>query len=151
MLKYCLDKWNQNKLLLENKIRKDRTINSCDYLYLVKLVVDFVLNPDADKDKVWDSERITRVDDGEYQGTVLFLIPAKVYQPEEYEYLMTYAGYGSCSGCDTLQAIQGGDDESPLTEEQVGNFMVLCKDILANIIKPYNYGWRHTEDFDEVL
>ena len=45
MLKYCLDKWNKNKGLLEEQLRKDTKLNSCEYSYLVKLVVDFILNP----------------------------------------------------------------------------------------------------------
>ena len=148
MLKYCLTKWNQNKGLLEEKLKKDTTLNSCDYDYLVKLVVDFILNPGADM--VWDSENITTVNDGDYQGTLLFLIPEKTYQPGEYDYLMTYVGYGSCSGCDTLQAIQDWHSKS-LTEEQVKDFMTLCKDLLTGMIKPYNCGWRSEEDFTEVI
>ena len=147
MLKYCLDKWNQNKGLLEEKLAEDTSLNGCDYTYLVKLVVDFVLNPGADMK--WDSDKITVVDDGDYQGTLLFLIPEKTYQPAEYEYLMTYVGYGSCPVCDTLQSIQPWSNDSP-NEEVVKDFMLLCKDILTNMIKPYNGGWRHTEEFVEV-
>lgn len=150
MLKYCLDKWNQNKGLLEEKLKKASTLNSCDYVHLVKLLVEFVLNPGADNDNRWNSSEITVVDNGDYQGTQLFLIPRKTYQPSEYEYLMTYVGYGSCSGCDTLQAIQDYWDDKPLTEKQVKDFMTLCKDLLTNMIKPYNCGWRFKEDFVEV-
>ena len=149
MLKYCLDKWNQNKGLLEEQLKKDTTLNSCDcdYVDLVKLIVDFILNPGVDIK--WNSDEITVVDNGDYQGTQLFLIPRMTYQPSEYEYLMTYVGYGSCSGCDTLQAIHDYS-ENPLTEEQVKDFMTLCKDLLTNMVKPYNAGWRHEEDFVEV-
>ncbi len=150
MLKYCLNKWNQNKGLLEEQLKKDTTLNSCNYDYLVKLIVDFILNPGAQYgDIVWDSNEITVVDDGDYQGTQLFLIPRKTYQPGEYDYLMTYVGYGSCSGCDTLQAIQDWHNNT-LTEKQVKDFMTLCKDLLTGMIKPYNAGWRHEEDFVEV-
>lgn len=62
---------------------------------------------------------------------------------------MTYVDYGSCSGCDTLQAIQCGHDRK-LTEAQVKNFMALCKDILTNTVRPFNNGWRHEEMFDQV-
>lgn len=62
---------------------------------------------------------------------------------------MTYVGYGSCSGCDTLQAIQDyGKD--PISEDQLNDFMALCKDIVTNMIKPYNSGWRNEEEFTEV-
>jgi hypothetical protein len=150
MLKYCLTKWEENKNLLEEQLATNAKWNVCEYVDLVKLVVDYILNAGRTTSQVgWDSERITVIDDGDYQGTQLFLIPCKCYQPAEYEYLMTHVGYGSCSGCDTLQAIQSGGIEL-LTERQIKDFMKLCKDILTNTIKPYNGGWRFDKDFEEV-
>lgn len=153
MLKYCLEKWEQNNGVLEKTIRaKANFVNSCEYVDLVKLVVDCVLNYKEEYDYLdrdWDSGNITIVDNGDYQGTQLFLIPAKCYQPSEYEYLMTYVGYGSCSGCDTLQAIQSWGKDT-LSETAVKDFMTLCKDLLTNMIKPYNGGWRFQEGFEEA-
>ena len=148
MLKYCLRKWDANKGILEKRLKTDISLNSCDYENLVKLVVECVLNP-GDDGLEWDAENITVVDDGDYQGTQLFLIPLSTYQPSESEYLMTFVDYGSCSGCDTLQAIQEWKD-SLLTERQVKDFMSLCKDLVTNIIKPYNYGWRFKEGFEPI-
>ena len=148
MLKYCLDKWDENKNLLKDKL-KTVDLNRCEYLDLVRLVVDYILNPGESKYGKWNSKEITVVDNGDYQGTQLFLFHANSYQPCEWDYLMTYVGYGSCSGCDTLLAIQGWDDK-PVTEKQVKDFMALCKDLVTNIVKPYNGGWRHREGFDEV-
>lgn len=151
MLKYCLKKWYENKDVLETKLRSDESLNDCQYKYLVKLVVDCILNQGEDDTTgfVWDSERITEIDDGKYQGTLLYLIPVEDYCPAEYDYLMTYVNYGSCSGCDTLLSIQDYG-EKRLTDSQVKGFMSLCKDILTNIIKPYNVGWRHNEEFSQV-
>ena len=150
MIKYCLDKWNKNRKRLENVLRKDQTLNSCEYEYLVKLVVDNILNDEENNylDK-WDSSNITKIDNGDYQGTQLFLIPVKTYQPSEYEYLMTYVDYGSCSGCDTLLSIQDWDDKLP-TDSQVKDLMQLCKDLVTNMIKPYNCGWREDDRFKDV-
>ena len=147
MLKYCLDKWNQNKDMLKAELETNSELNTCSYTDLVKLVVDYVLNPG--EGEKWDSDNITEVDNGDYQGTLLFLIPATTYQPFEFEYLMTYVRYGSCSGCDTLQAIKGWED-GPLTASQVNDFMKLCKDLVTNMVKPYNGGWRFTDGFEEV-
>lgn len=114
MIKYCLDRWNKNQQTLRDQLEKDTSLNFCDYKYLVELVTRYILGHG------WDAENITVVDDGDYQGTQLFLIPEDTYQPSEYQYLMTYVGYGSCSGCDTL------------------------------MIKPYNIGWRETSEFEPV-
>jgi len=143
VIKYCLDRWNKNQQTLRDQLEKDTSLNFCDYKYLVELVTRYILGHG------WDAENITVVDDGDYQGTQLFLIPEDTYQPFEYQYLMTYVGYGSCSGCDTLQAIQDYG-EKPLTPEQVTDFMSLCKDLVTNMIKPYNIGWRETSEFEPV-
>ena len=91
------------------------------------------------------------MDNGDYQGTLLFLIPCDTYQPSEYEYLLTYVGYGSCSGCDALMSIQSdGDYGEKLTNGQVRDIMCLCLNIIANMIKPYNSGWRNEEQFNTV-
>ncbi len=150
MLKYCLDKWNQNNGLLRSKLENDFSLNTCDYVYLVKLVVEYILNPgEDDRYGLWDSRNITVIDNGDYQGTQLFLIPMKTYQPSESEYLMTYVDYGSCSACDTLKAIQDRSNNR-MTERQVKDVMTLCKDIVTNMVKPYNRGWRFREGFEEV-
>ena len=148
MLKYCLEKWNKNRTYLENALREDMSLHNCDYEYLVRLVVRYILNDNV-YDGTWSTDNITTIDNGEYQGTLLFVIPEETYQPNEYEYLMTYIGYGSCSVCDTLQSIQPWESRA-LTDEELEGFMTLCKDIVTNIIKPWNAGWRHDDRFDVV-
>ena len=147
MLKYCLRKWDENKKKLEEELLKDPLLNECEYKHIVEKVVEIILN--TNEEYLWNAEGITEIDDGDYQGTLLFLIPRKTSQPSEYEYLMTYVGYGSCSGCDALQAIQDYG-EIPISEDQLKGFMALCKDIITNMIKPYNCGWRNEEEFTEV-
>lgn len=113
----------------------------------MKKVVSIILN--GGENEKWDAGNVTEIDNGYYQGTLLFLIPRDTYQPAEYDYLMTYVGYGSCSGCDTLQAIQDCG-EGKLNESQVKDFMTLCRDLVCAMIKPYNCGWRNNEEFETV-
>lgn len=151
MLKYCYEKWNKNKDKLENALRNDTKIGHHSYSDLLKITVDHILNDDENY-RIWgnwNTKRITQIDDGDYQGTLLFLIPSNTYQPSEGEYLMTYIGYGSCSGCDVLQAIQPWEDGLP-SEDTVKDYMALCKDFITNMIKPYNYGWRQDNGFEPV-
>jgi hypothetical protein len=63
---------------------------------------------------------------------------------------MTYIGYGSCSGCDALQNAQDWTDNELLTDQQVKDFMSICKDIICNAVKPYNHGWREDDNFKRV-
>lgn len=150
MLKYCRDKWYENKDKLEKVIRESRDLNSCKYKRLVEMVVEYILNP-ADtwgESDEFDKNKITVIDNGDYQGTLIFMIPRDTYQPSINDYLLTYVAYGSCSGCDTLLGIQNWEDE-PLTEQQVSDFMTLCRHLVCNIIKPVNENWGLDEKFEE--
>jgi len=156
MLKICKEKWSKNNHILRDNLKNFSGIRDCEYVDLVRITVDSILNDD--EDDRWDTDKITAVDDGNYQGTQMFLIPKDTYQPAEYEYLMTYAGYGSCSGCDTLQRIREmiyGEWDSEtgmyviadIPNKAISDLMTLCKHLLENIIKPYNSGWRNDEDY----
>jgi hypothetical protein len=146
MMKIVKDRWDKNQNLLRAEFEK-KTLNDLQWLRYKDLVVfafEFVYNDDDDYNvKV---EHIVEIDDGDYQGTLIYTIPFDVYQPSEGEYLMTFVGYGSCSCCDTLQAIQCQDNKDLI----VNDLMTLCLHILANTIKPYNFGWHHSDLFDVV-
>ena len=151
MIKYCIEKWDKNKDLLRsvldnNKVlnrvlnRNDDPLEYLEYKDLVKLTVMFILNDENE----WDENKIKEIDDGDYQGTLLYLIPEDTYQPDSSEYLMTFVEYGSCSACDTLQEIQCFLDTRS-RDESIDDLMNLCKDLICNMIKPYNTGWRYDE------
>lgn len=93
-----------------------------DYEDILKIVLGF-FDEDERSDECPDKERIHTIDDGNYQGTLLFVIAQKGYQPSTYWY--TTVDYGSCSGCDTLQAIQGYNDD-PLDDEQIESYWTLA-------------------------
>ena len=148
MLKYCYEKWDKNKDKLEAALRKT-DISRVEYRDLLVLTVDHILNDGGYNEPRWNTEKITEIDDGNYQGTLLYLIPEDTYQPSEGKYLMTYIGYGSCSCCDLLQSIRPYSDEET-TDDDIAEFMALCKDFITNMIKPYNDGWRADERFEHV-
>ena len=74
-------------------------------------------------------DRITVIDDGNYQGTQIFIIPTNTYQPSVEDYVYTNTYYGSCSGCDTLQGISSYDGDEP-SEEQIKDYMELALHLL---------------------
>ena len=77
-----------------------------------------------------DSEKIVEIDHGDYQGTLLFVIPEKSYQPCKYFFVMV--GYGSCSGCDTLESISNYSNNPP-TKEQIDDYILLSLHIVQKI------------------
>ena len=149
MIRFCLEKWDANKELLEKHLRDRDDLEDLCYIDLVKMVVGIIFNTDSFN--TYEADKITEIDNGDYQGTLLYLIPDESYQPCEGDYLMTYVGYGSCSGCDTLQAIKSFIyDNEELSDRVIADFMTLCKDIVSNTIRPYNHGWRYDPMFDTV-
>lgn len=150
MLKVLVQKWDKNKDKLQHVLETRTDLRRIDYKDLVKLTFGVIYN-DEEEQTYLNIDRITEINDGDYQGTLLFLIPLDWYQPSEYDYLMTCVGYGSCSGCDALEHILSYDySEGVLTKTQVKDFMTLCKDIITNTIKPYNGGWRNDDRFDQI-
>lgn len=145
MMKIVRDRWNANKdelrRVLAEKYGKD---NCYSYDDIVKVAFEIIFNH-GDGEFQLDVDKIVSIDNGDYQGTILYVIPFHTYQPSEREYFMTYIGYGSCAVCDTLQGIMYESGKM-----RIDDLLALCKDILCNAICPYNHGWRNNPDFDQV-
>ena len=128
MDKNIIKKWDANKKVLERHFKEDiQEYHYCDYVQIVKAVVECILNDGTNVG--YNSDSITVVDHGDWQGSQVFLIPEDTYQPTPLDYLVTYQFYGSCSGCDSLQYIHDIDDE----EEKVKNFMTLSLHLIQNM------------------
>ena len=103
------------------------------YIDIVRAVIEAVTTDEHSwKGDNPDPQRIHTIDDGEYQGVLLYVIAAKGYQPSDYWYVKV--GYGSCSGCDTLESIRGYSSEPP-TEEQISDYLTLALHIAQGLKK----------------
>jgi len=100
------------------------------YEDVVKAVISIM--PEDEHGEQPDVERIHEIDDGDYQGTLVYVIGATGYQPFDYWYVRVY--YGSCSGCDTLESIRGYEDYPP-SGEQVKDYMTLALHIVQGLKK----------------
>lgn len=149
MIKIMKELWNKHEKELRERLAKRTDVHQMEYVDLVHLTFETIFNGDEGEDKL-NLKEMTEIDNGDYQGTLLYLIPFKTYQPAEYEYLMTYIGYGSCSGCDALQAAKSWCDEGALTEAELKAVMAICKDIVSNTINPYQFGWREDDEYKPV-
>lgn len=96
-----------------------------EYKGIVTEVVRTVLH-DADEYDSPDPERITEINHGDYQGTLLYVVAASGYQPSKF--WAVCVNYGSCSHCDTFQAIldDGPWDAKKPNEQQLSGFMKLA-------------------------
>ena len=133
MIQDFVKAWETNKDYLRDYFASNEQENYNSYKRLIGLMFSHVINPYlmCNGKQCFDLNRLHEIDDGEYQGTLLYVIPMETYQPSFFEYVITYVGYGSCSGCDALMAISYCKDGLP-TDEQVNDYMKLCLHILQH-------------------
>ena len=126
-----IEKWDKNHKKLEEKLRSLKM--NYDYNDLVNITFEIIYNSGEEKryNKL-NLDSMTLVDNGDFQGTLLYVIPFDVYKPKVDEYLMTFVEYGSCSGCDTLKSIVYFNEDDFPDEEQLKDLMLLCKDIIPS-------------------
>jgi hypothetical protein len=134
MIKEIIAQWEENKGVLKEYFKNTKQGDYDSYSDIVKMLFKLVIKK-APSYGVWDNEflddgwnidAMTVIDDGDYQGTQVFLIPIDTYQPSATDYIVTNTYYGSCSGCDTLQAIGNYDYDEKPNEEQVKDYMTLA-------------------------
>lgn len=132
--------WDAYKVNLSEYIASHRQEDYNTYNKIVTMLFEVVINPYrvAHGNVSFDVENVHEIDDGHWQGTLLYMIPLNMYQPSYWEYVATYVYYGSCSGCDELMSISGYEDGLP-NREQVKGYMGLCLNILQHCKYPFNY------------
>ncbi len=101
-----------------------------DYKEIVKNVISVITADEDYGDFNPDPERIHEIDDGHYQGTLVYVIGATGYQPSDYWYVKV--SYGSCSGCDTLESIRDYQDGKP-DADQVKQYMLLALHVIQGM------------------
>ena len=140
MIKEFVEAWDENKGELEVYLRDHIMGEYESYHELVTMLFDKVINPHFE----WDFERfvidnIRELDDGDYQGTLVYVIHRDTYQPGPGDYVYTYVNYGSCSGCDTLLRITEYDDDKTPSDDQLKDLMQLCLHLLQNCRYMYTF------------
>lgn len=126
--------WELNKDDLKEYIKHHKLEEYADdYKSLVKTLFKYVINAERTNDyERYDISDMKVIDDGEYQGTQIFILHKDTYQPTIDDYVYTSNGYGSCSGCDTLLNITNYElDELP-DDNQVADLMTLFLHLLQN-------------------
>lgn len=97
-----------------------------DYADIVRAVIE-TLNDGYGSP---DPRRIHQIDDGDYQGTLLFVIAAESYQPSTY--WAVKVNYGSCSGCDTFESLRGYGNDPP-SDSQIKGYFTLALHIVQGL------------------
>lgn len=107
MIQKFIDAWYANKYQLQLWLENDVDIENITYQHIVHALFERVINPYIENTEVpYNTNRLTVIDDGDYSGTQIYLIPKDVYEPDPWDYVVGRCFYGSCSGCDTLMYCQ---------------------------------------------
>ena len=138
MIEEIISQWEENKLKLEEYFKTTNQSEYSTYREILIAVFIFCIHK-ADDYSGWNLKKMTFIDDGDYQGTQIFIIPKDTYQPCSSDYVVTDTYYGSCSGCDTLQSINSYEDGLP-TEKQVKEYMTLALHLVQKM------HWLSNED-----
>lgn len=128
---FCLA-WEKNKDILKEYFRTHKQNEYNSYVMLTRLLFDLVINPEMDFK--FDTDEIAIIDDGDYQGTLVFILHICVCQPAITNYVYTSVCYGSCCGCDTLQSIYWYNCDALPTDEQIDSYMLLCLHLLQKCV-----------------
>ncbi len=123
MDKDIINAWDNAQQKLRYYLRTNAQSGYDSYEELLKLSLSFMFS--KDDYGMPSSDLITKIDNGDYQGTLVFVIGGYGYQPGVDDHWYTSVGYGSCSGCDTLQSINSYEEGLP-SEEQVNGYWTLC-------------------------
>ena len=125
MIKEIVNLWEENKHRLEDYFRSTLQNEYDQYEVIVKKIFELIVNSEKSTRYKFDVHKMTIINDGDYQGTLIFIVSKSTYQPDAEEYLVTDTYYGSCSGCDTLLTISEYSDRLP-SDEQVREYMTLA-------------------------
>lgn len=110
MIVQFIERFQEIKLdLLEQFCQKEPESYEDIFKQTIKMMFENSEDSYSCNSETPDYERITVIDNGDYQGTLVFVVASKSYQPNDY--WVSTVDYGSCSGCDTFQAYcTYGDD-----------------------------------------
>jgi len=132
MEKELMKKWESRKIKLENYFRNNKQLEYNTYSKIVKKVIELIINDSNNEFQNYDFKNLLVIDDGDYQGTQIFIVHKNFYQPDVSDYIYTSNYYGSCSGCDTLLRIQSYNDETLPSEGQIKDYMLLSLHLIQN-------------------
>lgn len=103
MIKEFIERFQEIKPALLEKFSKEEPESYEDiFKQTIKMMFENSEDAYSCNSETPDYEQITVIDNGDYQGTLVFVVASKSYQPSDY--WVSAVSYGSCSGCDTYQA-----------------------------------------------
>lgn len=122
MIKEFVEAWERNKHELEAKFQQKHPEDYDEILRgVLELFRELAIRPHPRK--------FHRVADGDYNGTLVFVIP----QEEGDDFWYVKIAYGTSWCCDTLEYIKKENQSDPPNEDQVKMYMTLALHIVQRL------------------
>ncbi len=86
MITEIIKKWEENKLKLEEYFKTTKQEEYQSYEAIVRKIFEICINGSDSKYDNFNLEKLHVIDDGDYQGTQLFIIPKETDQPSAEDY-----------------------------------------------------------------
>ena len=134
MINSIIEQWDLNNHNLKQYFESTEQREYCDYKEILSLIFELVVEK-VDKDGVSftiQKENIRTIDDGEYEGTIIYIIPIDRPFIDVSDYLITDNYYCSCSGCDALLSISDCESKKP-NEIQVKEYMTIALHLVQKL------------------
>lgn len=117
--------WEENKHKLEEYFKTTKQEEYDSYETIIRKIFELCINVSDDYYNNFNLESLHIIDDGNWEGTLIFIVPKNISLPDAEDYIVTDTYYGSCSGCDTLLSILSYSEDLP-SESQVKELMTLA-------------------------
>lgn len=132
-----LKAWDKNNHKIKEWLQSCKGDDNISYEVLLRKTIELIFEGFEDDLEYWefpDKERICVINNGDYQGTTIYVISNTGYQPNIESHWFTHNYYGSCSGCDTLLSIIAYSD-SNFSEEQIDGLWTICLHLMQKMKK----------------
>lgn len=138
MINNFVKRFDQKREWIKSRLMEPSCLPN--YEMLLRILCEAISGDDEEYD-LPNPKCIKRVDFGDYQGTLVFVIGGHGYQP--HSHWATWVWYGSCGGCDALQGINDYVDseytENEIryhpTSEHVEQWMTLMLHMLQHMVE----------------
>ena len=121
--------WEKNK-----EVFRQELVNNFKHYTRYSRIVESLFNicfVDEENNSLFDTSKMVQIDNGEYQGTLIYVIPYDTYQPNIHQHVYTHIYYGSCNLCDMLGIVLNQDN----INDQVNGLMSIALQFVQRIKK----------------
>ena len=144
MVREFVEQWDKNKDKLRDYFKTTPQTEYSSYKSILAQLLRLAVTHNKAGEE-WDLDAIMESKRHCYHGNFVFGFNSAWDRASEFT--VTYVGYGSCNGCDTLQRIQALSDKEDLpNEEQVNGYITLALHMVQKMRTPFDLSHKKEKE-----